>query len=146
MVERKRIMLIDAHNQFLRSYIVDPSMSSMGYPIGGAKGFLKILNKLCRLIRPDLLILIWDGQGGSQQRKAKHKEYKAGRKPLRLNRGDVLLTEEEVKKTTTRALKNPEDIPCGDGAGCWPVDCRDSKCSLLQWIMGKCCECGECDD
>jgi len=59
---------------------------------------------------------------------------------------DVLLTEEEVKKATTRALKNPEDIPCGDSARCWPIDCRDSKCSLLQWIMGKCCECGECDD
>ena len=56
----KRIMLVDAHNQFLRSYIVDPSMSSNGAPIGGTKGFLKILNKLSREIRPDLIFVVWD--------------------------------------------------------------------------------------
>ena len=94
-MKQKRLLLIDAHNQFLRSYIVDPSMSSGGFPIGGAKGFLKILNKLCRLIKPDLLAVVWDGQNGSQQRRARHKGYKAGRKPLRLNRGDILLTEQE---------------------------------------------------
>jgi len=59
---------------------------------------------------------------------------------------DILLTEAEIKKATTRALKNPEDVPYCEGAGCWPIDCPQSKCSLLQWIMGKCCECGECDD
>lgn len=88
-------MVVDAHNQFLRSYIVDPSMSSEGVPIGGCKGFLKILNKLTREIRPNLIVVVWDGQGGSQQRRAKHKDYKAGRKPLRLNRSDIILSEEE---------------------------------------------------
>lgn len=95
-MKKNRMMIVDAHNQFLRSYIVDPSLSLSGSPIGGSKGFLKILNKLCRIISPDLVVVIWDGQGGSQKRKSQNKNYKAGRKPLRLNRTDVFLTEKEI--------------------------------------------------
>ena len=95
-MKKNRMMIVDAHNQFLRSYIVDPSLSLSGSPIGGSKGFLKILNKLCRIISPDVVVVIWDGQGGSQKRKSQNKNYKAGRKPLRLNRTDVFLTEEEI--------------------------------------------------
>ena len=88
-------MIVDALNQFLRSYIVDPSLSIHGSPIGGAKGFMKILNKLTREINPDLIIAVWDGEGGSQKRKSLQKSYKAGRKPLRLNRSVRHLTAEE---------------------------------------------------
>ena len=94
----KRVMVVDAYNQFLRSYIVDPSLSTQGSPIGGSKGFLKILNKLTRTIKPDLTVVIWDGEGGSQRRRAMQKDYKAGRKPLRLNRDIRHLTEEEEAK------------------------------------------------
>jgi len=94
-MSNKRLMVVDAHNQFLRSYIVDPSLSVNGQPIGGSKGFLKILNKLTRTIKPDMIVVIWDGEGGSQKRRAVNKNYKAGRKPLRLNRGTHHLTEQE---------------------------------------------------
>lgn len=90
-----RIMIVDALNQFLRSYIVDPSMSSQGQPIGGSKGFLKILNKLTREIKPDKIAVVWDGEGGSKKRRAVNKNYKAGRKPLRLNRDVRTMTEQE---------------------------------------------------
>ena len=93
-----RIMVVDAHNQFLRSYIVDPSLSSNGQPIGGSKGFLKILNKLTRTISPDIIFVVWDGEGGSQKRRAQNKNYKQGRKPIRLNRGVRNLTEEEESR------------------------------------------------
>ena len=96
-MSNKRLMVVDAHNQFLRSYIVDPSLSSDGAPIGGSKGFLKILNKLSRNIRPDMIVVIWDGEGGSQKRRAVNKNYKAGRKPIRLNRSSRHLTEEQEK-------------------------------------------------
>ena len=88
-------MIVDAHNQFLRSYIVDPSVSSNGFPIGGVKGFMKILNKLTREIKPDKIVVVWDGEGGSKKRKAKNKNYKAGRTPPRLNRGVNNLTQQE---------------------------------------------------
>ena len=81
---KKRVLLIDALNLFMRNYIVDPSLSTNGQPIGGTKGFLKSLQSVCRTINPDLIFVAWDG--GSQKRKAMDKNYKAGRKPVRLNR------------------------------------------------------------
>ena len=94
-MNKKRVMIVDALNQFLRVYIVDPSLSSNGQPIGGLKGFFKVLQKLNRQIKPDYIVIVWDGAGGSKKRKAQHKEYKAGRNPIRLNRNMKLTDEQE---------------------------------------------------
>ena len=91
----KRLLVIDALNAYFRAYIVDPSLSINGQPIGGYKGFIKILQKLCREMRPDEIIIAWDGAGGSQRRKIINKGYKEGRKPIRLNRAVRNLTENE---------------------------------------------------
>ena len=91
----KRLLIIDALNMYYRAYIVDPSLSANGQPIGGAKGFLKILQKLVREIRPDRIVICWDGEGGSRKRRAVNKNYKEGRKPLRLNRNVKILSEQE---------------------------------------------------
>jgi len=80
---------------YFRAYIVDPSLSTNGQPIGGMKGFLKILQKLTRETKPDQIVVCWDGAGGSQKRKMIVKDYKAGRKPIRLNRDIRNLTEGE---------------------------------------------------
>ena len=88
-------MIIDALNQFLRAYIVNPTLTPNGDPIGGTVGFLKILQKLSRDIKPDKIVICWDGQGGSKKRKLVNKNYKGGRKPLRLNRDIKNLTQEE---------------------------------------------------
>ena len=91
----KRVLIIDALNAYLRAYIVDPSISSNGQPIGGLKGFIKILQKLVRETKPDNIIIAWDGPDGSRKRKTMDKNYKAGRKPIRLNRAIRNLTEDE---------------------------------------------------
>jgi len=93
----KRVMVIDALNLFLRSYIVNPTISKEGQPIGGTAGFLKSLQKLCREMRPDNIVVCWDGRGGSRRRKQKNKNYKEGRAPVRLNRSIRTLSEEEEK-------------------------------------------------
>jgi len=90
-----RVMVIDALNQFLRGYIVNPTLTPNGDPIGGAAGFLKILQKLCRDIKPDKVVICWDGKGGSRKRRLVNKNYKEGRKPIRLNRDVKNLTEEQ---------------------------------------------------
>ena len=93
----KRVMIIDALNAYFRAYIVDPSMSTNGQPIGGVKGFLKILQKLVRENKPDMVVVVWDGPGGSAKRRAIVKEYKEGRKPIRLNRESNLTPDEETE-------------------------------------------------
>ena len=88
-------MVVDALNAYFRAYIVDPSISLNGEPIGGYQGFIKILQKLCREIQPDEILIAWDGAGGSAKRKAVNKNYKEGRKPIRLNRNVRNLTEDQ---------------------------------------------------
>ena len=84
--EKGRVVVIDALNMYFRAYIVDPSLSTNGQPIGGLKGFLKIMQKLIRETQPDKVVVCWDGKGGSTKRKSMSKGYKDGRKPIRLNR------------------------------------------------------------
>ena len=91
----KRVLIVDALNMYFRAYIVDPSLSTNGQPIGGVMGFMKILQKQIRGTKPDRIVIAWDGPGGSRKRKQMDKNYKAGRKPIRLNRSIRNLSESE---------------------------------------------------
>ena len=113
--KKKRLLVIDALNMYYRAYIVDPSISTNGQPIGGLKGFFKILQKLVRETGPDNVIICWDGAGGSNKRKATNKNYKAGRKPIRLNREIRNLTENEEMENKiwqqTRLVEMLNEVP-----------------------------------
>jgi len=95
MYEGKRILIIDQLNLFFRNYIVNPSLSVNGAPIGGLKGCFQSIQKIVRESRPDLIIVCWDGEGGSKKRKLLKKDYKAGRKPIRLNRDVRHMSEQQ---------------------------------------------------
>ena len=69
-------MVVDANNQYLRAYITNPTLSPNGQPVGGVVGFLKIMQKLCNTINPDLIYVCWDGEGGSKKRKLMNSNYK----------------------------------------------------------------------
>ena len=110
-------MVIDALNAYFRAYIVDPTISSVtGDPIGGYQGFIKILQKLCREMKPDEIIITWDGAGGSQKRKQVNKNYKEGRKPIRLNRNVKNLTESQQMQNKVwqqvRLMEMLNHLPC----------------------------------
>ena len=91
----KRVLVIDGMNNFTRSYVVDPTLDTNGNPIGGLSGFLKILQKNIREIRPDKVVICWEGPSGSLKRRSLNKNYKAGRKAPRLNRQYDLTPQEE---------------------------------------------------
>tara|TARA_R110002020_G_scaffold6878_12_gene29214 strand:- start:19159 stop:20139 length:981 start_codon:yes stop_codon:yes gene_type:complete len=110
----KRVMIVDALNMYFRAYIVDPSLSTNGQPIGGVKGFLKILQKLSRDLKPDMVAICWDGPGGSLKRRSIVKEYKQGRKAIRLNRETNLTENEELENKVwqqTRLLEYLNQLP-----------------------------------
>lgn len=90
-----RLMVVDGNNQYLRAYIVNPTLSPNGQPIGGIVGTLKILQKLCKEINPDQIVICWDGENGSSKRKSMNKNYKEGRSPIRLNRDIRNLSDNE---------------------------------------------------
>lgn len=113
--DKKRVIIIDALNMFLRAYIVDPSLSTNGQPMGGIKGSFKILQKLVRMTRPDSIVIVWDGPNGSRKRRSMDKNYKAGRKPIRLNRAFNNLTEDEEASNRvwqqTRTIEYFNEMP-----------------------------------
>ena len=81
----RRVLIIDGLNNFIRNYIVNPSMTTNGNPVGGVVGFIGMLNKLFREMKPTQAVIRWDGPGGSQRRRELIKEYKSGRKPIKKN-------------------------------------------------------------
>ena len=91
----KNVIIIDALNMFLRSYVISPHLNKKGWPIGGTIGFLKSLQKVARDFDADEIIIAWDGHEGSQRRRSMNKDYKGGRKPVRFNRRMVELPPEK---------------------------------------------------
>ena len=91
----KNVIIIDALNMFLRSYVISPHLNKKGWPIGGTIGFLKSLQKVARDFDADEIIIAWDGHEGSARRRSVNKDYKGGRKPVRFNRRMVELPPEK---------------------------------------------------
>ena len=93
-------------NTFIRNYVTNPALDSSGEPIGGCWGFLRTLQKLVREIDPSKVFIVWDGDGGSSKRRSVTKQYKDGRKPLKLNRAyDNMSTIDETQNRYNQMLK-----------------------------------------
>jgi DNA polymerase-1 len=111
----KRVLIIDQLNLFFRNYIVNPSISTDGAPIGGLRGCMQSLQKLVRETKPDMIVICWDGEGGSAKRKSMKKDYKSGRKPIRLNRAiRNMSSQEEMENKVwqqTRLIEYYNQIP-----------------------------------
>ena len=107
MSEKKRLLIVDALNLFIRSYVIIPTMDPSGIPIGGTIGFLKSLQKIMRQSRPHEVIICWDGIGGSQRKKQQNENYKEGRKPLRFNRRMIELDPKSQKQNKIHQQNQP---------------------------------------
>lgn len=80
-------------------------MSSHGYQVGGIVGFLKTLHKVINDTHPKAIYVAWES-GGSSRRRSLFSEYKANRKPEKLNRfyEDDIPDTEENKSQQIRTL------------------------------------------
>lgn len=91
-----KIVIMDGTNQYIKSYIVDPTISrNSGHPIGGIIGMMKTLQSAVNKFSPDRIYVCWDGKGSSKKRRETNEGYKEGRAPIRLNRESGLSEEEE---------------------------------------------------
>ena len=81
------ILLVDGTLNFIRNWIVVPTLSSNGDHVGGTSGFLMSIGHAIKLLRPTRVIIVFDGKGGSLRRKQLYPEYKNKRTvPVRVNR------------------------------------------------------------
>jgi len=115
LVKKPRILIIDALNMYLKNYIINPSISTNGQPCGGIKGMFQSIQKSVRETKPDQIIIVWDGPNGSKKRKSMDKNYKGGRKPIRLNRAFHNLTDDEELRNKiwqqSRAIEYINQMP-----------------------------------
>lgn len=74
-------IIIDGTNLFIIHYTANTALDRNGEPIGGAIGTLKAIERIVELLKPSILIFVWDGPGGSLQKRRSFKNYKSGRRP-----------------------------------------------------------------
>lgn len=80
---------IDGLNVFMRHFAANPAKSMNGQLCGGIVGMLKNIQHLSERFSPQKIIIVWEG-GGSVRRKSIDPNYKNGRRPVRLNRSELI--------------------------------------------------------
>lgn len=93
-----RVLLVDGANNFIRNYMVNTSATYNSVPCGGVVGFLNSLRSCVSLIKPQRIVVFWDGPNGSKQKRQILKEYKSGRKPKLIVGQNYLFSEEKMEE------------------------------------------------
>ena len=92
-----------------------PTTNEDGIHIGGIVGFLRSIGYTINMVRPTIVIIVFDGKGGSNRRRKIFPEYKMGRKmSVRLNRttGVSLTREDEHKMMIAQLNRVIEYLEC----------------------------------
>ena len=86
--KNSRVLIIDGLNTFIRCWSSIPTMNDDGDHVAGVTGVLKSIGYAIRQTQPTRVIVVFDGKGGSANRKKRFSGYKADRDPnkLRVNR------------------------------------------------------------
>jgi DNA polymerase-1 len=112
-----KVFIIDGLNNFLRSFAMIQHVNPNGHHIGALTGFLKSMAYAMRLVRPTRVIVVFDGRGGSTNKRYLYPEYKANRGLTRITNWDMFDSQEEESE----AIKN-QILRLVDYLKCLPVD------------------------
>ena len=107
------ILVIDAMNMLIRSFSLLKAMNPDGTHIGGIVGFLRSLGYVTRIFDPTRVIIVWDGKGGSANRKNINPNYKAQRATARITHWGLYDTkEQEMEALIGQLLRVHEYLEC----------------------------------
>ena len=104
MSKNSRVLVIDSMNTFLRCFCVAHVMNVNGHHVGGMTGFLKSIGYAIRLIQPTRVILVFDGIGGSNNRKNLYPDYKGNRNIKRVTNWDGFGSREEESESMSTQM------------------------------------------
>jgi 5'-3' exonuclease len=74
-----KILIVDGINTFIRSFSAINHFNLNGHHVGGLTGFLKSIGYAIRNISPTRVIIVFDGEGGSTNKRYLYPEYKTNR-------------------------------------------------------------------
>lgn len=107
------ILILDGMNTFIRNFSFIKTINPQGFHIGGLLGFLKSLGLLVRIIDPTRVIVVWDGKGGSTNRKYIDPSYKAHRQHSRVIHWDIYDSKElEMQSMTDQKERLQDYLDC----------------------------------
>lgn len=112
-----RVLIVDALNTFLRSFTAIGHINPSGAHVGGLGGFLKSIGATIKQLQPTRVILVFDGQGGSTNKRYLYPEYKANRHITKISNWDAFDNQEEESESITAQI-----IRLIDYLKCLPVD------------------------
>jgi 5'-3' exonuclease len=130
-----RILLIDSMNTFIRSFTVIKHVNRYAVPIGGLTGFLKSLAHAIKVVRPTRVLLVFDGEGSTTNKKYIYPEYKANRKIRRITNWDAYSNQEDETESMTNQL-----VRLVDYLKCLPVDIISLPKVEADDIIGYICQ------
>lgn len=99
-----RILLVDGLNTFLRAFTAIGWVNKELLHIGGLTGFLRSLGYIIKLSRPTRVIVVFDGQGSSTNKRYIYPEYKANRGINRVTNWDTFESQQEESEAITSQL------------------------------------------
>lgn len=130
------LVLIDGHNTFIRNYVRSPYMDSNGQRAGGTTGMIVSVRKIINDFRPSNVLVVWDGEGGSQKRRSIYSAYKEGRK-VRLNEEyDFGETAEDRMENMRRQRNHASEILTLLGVPQVRADAVEAD-DLIAYVAGK---------
>jgi DNA polymerase-1 len=96
-------------NMLIRSFSLLKAMNPSGAHVGGLVGFLRSLGYVTRIFDPTRIIIVWDGKGGSGNRKNIDPNYKAQRATSRITHWGLYDTKEEETEALIGQLYRTQD-------------------------------------
>lgn len=106
------ILLVDSLNTLIRSFTLIKAINSQGHHVGGLVGFLRSIGFLARTQDPTRMICVFDGKGGSQNRKNIDPNYKSQRTGRITNWGLYESREEESESLTAQLERLLDYLMC----------------------------------
>ena len=103
------ILLIDGMNTLIRSFSLLKAMNPTGSHVGGIVGFLRSLGYVTRIFDPTRVLIVWDGKGGSANRKNIDPNYKAQRATSRITHWGLYDTKEQEMEALIGQLYRVQD-------------------------------------
>lgn len=99
-----RVLLIDGLNTFLRAFAAIGWVNKDLSHIGGLTGFLRSLGYVIKLVRPTRVIVVFDGQGSSTNKRYIYPEYKGNRGLNRVTNWDSFESQQDESDAITEQL------------------------------------------
>ena len=103
------ILIVDGMNTLIRSFSLLKAMNPSGAHVGGLVGFLRSLGYVTRITDPTRVIVVWDGKGGSGNRKNIDPNYKAQRATARITHWGLYDTREQEQEALIGQLYRVQD-------------------------------------